>query len=193
MQTTLELVFRHMEPAEQVEARVRQRAERLERFFGRIDSCAVAVEAAQQRQNGGAQYAVKIRLRVPGGELSVDRGPGQSGPRADVLTAVRDAFDAAERQLSKWKQRHSGRPPEHAAPPRGRIAELRAEDGWGWIETTEGARVYFHRNAVHGADFARLSEGDAVEVSIDYDDAEEGPHASSVRPISAQRFVDRPN
>lgn len=193
MQTPLELVFRHMDAAPQVEAKVRERAERLERFFGRIDSCYVSVEAPHQHHRKGNHYEVKIRLRVPGGDVTVDREPGDDNAHEDVLVAVRDAFAAAERQLRKWKQAHSGRPAEHVAPEQGRIQELRAAEGWGQIAVTDGRLVYFHRNSVVGNGFESLTEGDAVELVIDYEGAEDGPHASTVRPISGQSFVDQPN
>lgn len=193
MQTPLELVFRHMEAAPHVESKARERTERLERYFGRIESCVVTVEAPHQHQRKGNQYEVKIRLRVPSGEITVDHEPGDVNAHADVLVAIRDAFDAAERQLRKWKQTHSGRPAEHAAPEQGRVRELRAEEGWGWIAVTDGRMVYFHRNSVVGEGFDGLSVDDPVELVIDYEGAEDGPHASTVRPISAQRFVDKPD
>lgn len=192
MKTPLELAFKHMTPAPHVEARVRERAERLERFFGRVDSCVVSVEAPHQHHRKGNRYAVRIHLRVPGGDLSIDRRPGDDDAHEDVLVAVRDAFDAAERKLSKWKERHSGRPAESVAPLQGRIAERRADDRWGWIETADGRRVYFHANSVVGAGFDALAAGDPVELVIDEEDAEEGPHASTVRPISRASFIDRP-
>ena len=86
MKTPLELAFKHMTPAPHVEARVRERAERLERFFGRVDSCVVSVEAPHQHHRKGNRYAVRIHLRVPGGDLSIDRRPGDD----DVDPVVRE-------------------------------------------------------------------------------------------------------
>lgn len=63
----------------------------------------------------------------------------------------------------------------------------------GQISTTDGRLVYFHRNSVANDGYDDLNEGDTVELSVDVRDADEGPHASFVRPVSTLRFVDKPD
>lgn len=192
MQTGVEITYHGMDPAAHVEERVDQRVKRLEQFFGRIVSCRVVVDAPHQHHRKGNQYAVRLEVRVPGGEFSIDRKPGDVNAHHDVLVAVRDAFDAMERKLRRWKDEHSGRPLVHTEPLQGRIAEIRAEEDHGQIATTDGRLIYFHRNAVVDGAFDALNEGDTVELVIDQGVGEGGPHASTVRPISTQRFVDQP-
>lgn len=193
MQTGIEIAFHGMEPSAAVEERVDQRVKRLEQFFGRIVACRVVVDAPHQHHRKGNLYAVRLEVRVPGGELSIDRKPGDENAHRDVLVALRDAFDAMERKLRRWKEEHSGRPAAHAEPLQGRISELRAAEDHGQIATTDGRLVYFHRNAVVDNSFDTLSEGDTVELVVDQGVGEGGPHASTVRPISGQRFVDKPH
>lgn len=193
MDTPVEITWHNMKPARHVEQRVSQRVRRLEKFFGRITCCHVVVEAPHQRRRTGNQYEVRLEVSVPGGELSVNRRPGDDFAHSDARIAVRDAFDAMERQLRRWKGEHSGRPEVHAAPLQGRIAELDPHAGSGQIATTDGRLVYFHHNAVVTGDFGDLSEGDAVELVVDPGEDAAGAHASTVRPIGAQRFVDRPD
>lgn len=193
METPVEIIWHNMEPARHVEQGVNRRVERLAKYFGRITRCHVVVEAPHQRHRTGNQYEVRLEVTVPGGELSVNRRPGNDFAHTDVRVAVRDAFDAIERQLRRWKDEHSGRPESHAAPHQGRIAEIDPHAGSGQIATTDGRLVYFHRNAVVTGDFDQLNEGDPVELVVDPGEDAAGAHASTVRPIGAQRFVDRPD
>jgi cold shock CspA family protein len=53
------------------------------------------------------------------------------------------------------------------------------EDGYGFILTDGGERVYFHRNAVKGnLDFERLGEADRVALNVE--EGREGPQATAV-------------
>jgi len=192
METPVEIIWHNMEPAHHVTARVNHRVERLEQFFDRITGCHVVVEAAHRRHQKGNQYEVRVDVTVPGGELSINRRPGNDFAHAAVLVAVRDAFDAMERKLRRWKDEHTGRPEVQAAPLQGRIAEIDAHAGSGQIDTTDGRSVYFHRNAVVAGEFDGLSIGDTVELVVDPGEDAAGAHASTVRVIGAQKFVDRP-
>ncbi|MCP4382203.1 MAG: HPF/RaiA family ribosome-associated protein [Hyphomicrobiales bacterium] len=191
MQTGLEIAFHGMEPSIEIRQHVEQRAERLQRIVGQIVSCRVAVDAPHQHHRKGNHYAVRIEARVPGAEFSIDREPGDVNAHHDVLVAVRDAFDALERKLRRWKETHSGRPAAHVAPLQGKIAEIDAAVDHGQIATTDGRLVYFHRNSVVDGDFDTLREGDTVELVVDQGIGEGGPHASVVRPIGTRRFIDK--
>lgn len=190
MQAGVEIAYHGMQPAAHVEARVHRRVERLEKVFGRIIGCRVIVDAPHHHHRQGNAYAVRLEVSVPGGTVSVDRDPGDRNAHFDVLVAIRDAFDSAERQLRRWKEKHSGRPETHAEPPRGRIQEIEADHGQ--IALSDGRLIYFHRNAVIGGDFDALSVGDPVILAVDQGVGEGGPHASTVRPISPRRYADGP-
>ncbi|MCE2510461.1 MAG: ribosome-associated translation inhibitor RaiA [Alphaproteobacteria bacterium] len=99
METPLQISFRNMDPSEAVEANVREKASKLERFFDRITSCRVVIEAPHRHHHKGKLYNVRIDLTVPGKELVVTHsGPGNHA-HEDVYVAIRDAFGAAARQL----------------------------------------------------------------------------------------------
>lgn len=191
MQTPVEISWHNMEPARHVEERVHHRIERLDQFFDRIMGCHVVVEASHYRHRQGNQYEVRIDLTLPGGELSVNKRPGDDNAHVDLLVAVRDAFDAMERQLKRWKDQHKGRPEEHAGPPQGRVAEIDHERGFGQIAASDGRLVYFHRNAVVAGDFDAMKVGDPVEMVVDRGQDAEGAHASTVKAISPAAFIDR--
>jgi ribosomal subunit interface protein len=192
MQIPAEITWHNMEHVPHAQKRVNDRVKRLEKLFDRITRCHVVVEAPHQRQRQGNQYEVRVDVTAPGGELSVNRNPGDRYAHTDLLVAIRDAFDAMEHQLRRWKDQHTGRPEATAAPFQGRIDKIDPDAGSGQIATTDGRLVYFHRNSVVGGKFDALAEGDTVELVVDRGQDAVGAHASTVRPIGSQRFIDQP-
>ena len=66
------------------------------------------VAAPHQHHRKGNHFEVRIELRVPGAELAVSNKPGDINAHEDVYVAIRDSFDAMERQLEEWKRRLRG-------------------------------------------------------------------------------------
>jgi ribosomal subunit interface protein len=116
MQTPLELSFRNMEPSEAVEAQVREKVEKLERYYDKITSCHVVIEASHKRHHKGNCYQVRIRLNVPEGELVVSRGHEENHAHEDVYVAMRDSFDAMRRQLEDYSRKQRGDVKSRAIP-----------------------------------------------------------------------------
>lgn len=75
MDVPMQISFRNMDRSEAVEAKVRERVDRLEKFCGRLTSCRVIVEAPQRRHHKGKLYHLRIELGLPGKELVVSRNP----------------------------------------------------------------------------------------------------------------------
>lgn len=105
MQTPLEIAFVDTETSAAVEARIRERVERLERHFDGITSCHVYVAAPHQHHRKGNRFEIRVEVRVPGQELAVADKPGDINAHEDVYVAIRDSFDAMERRLEDWKHR----------------------------------------------------------------------------------------
>jgi cold shock CspA family protein len=135
--------------------------------------------AGKHRRRGNS-YEVRIDLAVPGREIAVTRGPGQDPGHTDVPTALRDAFDAARRELEDYVRRRRGAEKVHEPPPHGRVVRLQPDEGYGFIGTPDGREVYFHRHSVLLRGFDHLQVGS--EVSFVEQEGREGPQASSVRP-----------
>ena len=192
MPNSLEITFVDCDRSAAVEARVQERVSRLERHFGGISSCRVHVVAPHHHQRKGHLYEVRLDVRVPGGELAVTGKPGNVNAHEDVYVAVRDAFDAMERQLEEWKRKIRGKVKAHAQPPQGRVSEIHLDEGYGRIATVDGGELYFHRNAVVDADFESLRAGDPVEFVAQADESAQGPQASTVKPIGPLEYVERP-
>jgi len=108
MQLPLQISFRHMEHTPGIEATIREKAAALDTFASRVMSCRVVVEPAGKHHLHGNQYQVHIDITVPGGEVVATHEPGRHKEYKDIQIAVRDAFDAAARQLEEYVRRQRG-------------------------------------------------------------------------------------
>jgi len=178
MQLPLQITFRNMEPSEAIEAKIRERSERLDRVYERITSCRVVVEAPHRHHHQGNLVHLRIDLKVPNGELVVNREPDQHHAHEDAYVAVRDAFDAMQRQLEDFARRQRADVKLHEPPALGRVASLFPEDGYGFISTGDGREIYFHKNSVVDDSFAQLSIGSGVRFVETM--GEKGPQATTV-------------
>jgi cold shock CspA family protein len=186
MELPLQITFRYMEPSETVEAKIRERAEKLDRYYDRIMGCRVVVEAPHRHHHQGKLFHVRIDLTVPGGELVVSREPAQHHAHEDIYVALRDAFNAAQRRLEDYARKQRGTLKVHEAPPQARVSKLFPMEGYGFIETPDGREVYFHKNSVLNDGFDRLEVGSAVQFVEEQ--GEKGLQASTVRPAGKHRL-----
>jgi ribosomal subunit interface protein len=115
MQVPLQISFRNMDPSSAVESVIREKAAKLDRFFGRIVSCDVTVEAPHRHHHKGKLYKVRIDIGMPGKDVHVRLEGPQNQAHADVYVAVRDAFEAAVRQVEDQARRLRGEVKTHAS------------------------------------------------------------------------------
>ncbi|MBI4195422.1 MAG: HPF/RaiA family ribosome-associated protein [Betaproteobacteria bacterium] len=188
MQVPLQVTFRGLVHSEAVEAKIRERAAKLENYYDRIMGCRVTVEAEHRHHRRGNHYQVRIDVTVPGGELVASREPDEHHSYSDVYVAIRDAFDAMRRQLEDYARRRRGQVKEHETPPHGRIVELHPAEGFGRIEAPDGGLIYFHRNSVVDADFDQLEVG--AEVRFDVEMGDRGPQATTVYLVGKHHIVE---
>lgn len=176
----LQVTFRGLDHSDALEASIREWADKLERVYDRIERGEVVVERPHEHRRTGNQWHVRIRLHVPGGDVVVDRDPGQDEAHEDPYVTVRDSFHAARRQLEDHVRRLRGDVKVHEEPEHGRVVYLDVQGDWGWLEAEDGRRVYFHRNSVLGGIDA-LALG--TEVRFREEAGDEGPQASTVEPL----------
>lgn len=187
MQVPIEVVFRNLDRSPEIEAEVRDRAAWLEDFYDNITSCTVVVEAEHHHQRKGNLYHVRIHLGVPGHEITVDREPHAHHAHEDLHVAIRDAFDAARRQLQDSIRERRHKVKQHEPPTHGRVVQLFEEPEYGFIETPDGREVYFDFNAVLGEELEYLEVGS--EVRFVEEQGEKGPQAMSVRLVGRHHHL----
>jgi cold shock CspA family protein/ribosome-associated translation inhibitor RaiA len=133
----------------------------------------ITARTTAHHRHGGQE--VRITCVARGKEIVAAR------TRPDAGMALKEALDALEREVWRMRHRRTQERDERPAPPPelGVIDELRREQGFGFILTDGGERVYFHRNAVHGGlEFERLEEGQRVALNLE--GGVQGPQATVV-------------
>ena len=158
MEVTLQITTRDIPHSEALETHIREKAEKLGKFYPHIMSCRIVVELPHKHHHQGRLFDVRIDMTVPGGELVINRVANE-----DVYVAVRDAFDAAKRQLEDYARRQRGDTKLHASVLQGKVMRLFKMEDYGFIETPDGRELYFHRNNLAGHDFDQLAVGDSVQ------------------------------
>ena len=109
MKTPLEISFKGLEKSRAVEAKVAERAARLERHFDRMTHVRAVVSAPNKLAHKGKHFEVKLEIGIPGGApVIISEEPAGNDARSDLMIAIRNAFDAAERRLDDVAERLSG-------------------------------------------------------------------------------------
>lgn len=105
MKLPLEITFRNVRRTEALDERIRVKAAKLDQFSDRIMGCRVVVESPHRHQLKGNVYQVHIALTVPGQEIAVSRRSREA--HEDLMVCVRDAFNAAQRQLLAYEHKRN--------------------------------------------------------------------------------------
>ena len=187
MKQPLQINFRNIPHSDFIEARIHEKAAKLDEFYDQIMSCSVMIEVPHGHHHKGKLYHVRIDLTVPNGELVINRAPKDHHAHEDVYVAIRDAFNAARRKLQDYSRKQRGDVKNHEVPPHGIISDLIPYQDYGRIQTLDGREIYFHRNSVVEGDFDALETGEKVrffEVA-----GENGPQASTVHLIGKHNIV----
>lgn len=182
MQVPLQVTFEHIAPIDYIEERARKEAAKLEQFCDRITSARIVIGRPQHRHQKGDTYSVRLHLTMPGAaDIAISRDPAATGRHEDVQVTIRDAFDAARRQLQDLVRKREGHVKTHEVPPHGVIQSLAPERDHGFITSADGREIYFHRNSVEEGKFDSLHVGQ--EVRFSEAEGDKGPQATIVQPI----------
>jgi ''Cold-shock'' DNA-binding domain./Sigma 54 modulation protein / S30EA ribosomal protein. len=174
----LDITIHGIGHSDAIEAKIRERAQKLNQFCPRVTRCEVWINAPHGHHKKGDIYDIRLRMTVPGEELVVDHQP----ERDDVYVAIRESFDAARRQLEDYERRQGGRVKRHEAAPQAIVEKLFPIEGYGFLKTPEGKEIYFHRNSVRDVAFEELRIG--TPVAFNEEEGAEGPQATVVRPLA---------
>ena len=135
MQVEPRITFRGVRASEGLSAEVLSRLEKLERYAPRLVGARVTVEFVGRHHRAGNRYRVTVALDMPGETIVVRQGPSlRAAARAAedevshkqdevdpghrfAKVAVREAFEAARRQLQDYVRRQRGAVKAHAPKP----------------------------------------------------------------------------
>lgn len=110
MQIPLQISLHGIDSSEALYNAIRVRANALERYSERIRSCRVVLELASRHKRKGREFSVRIDLKLAGCEIAVTREHDEN-----LQIALRDAFDAARRQLEDEVRVQRGDVKRHSA------------------------------------------------------------------------------
>ena len=94
-----QVVFRGVDHSDAVEEAVHKRAEKLERFSDQIQSLRVTVESPHNNHQKGKVYHVGVEAFIPNHDIVVNHDQHDNHAHEDIYVAIRDTFDAVERQI----------------------------------------------------------------------------------------------
>lgn len=164
MTASLQITLRDMANSEALETHIRDKVKKLESLFDHVISCRVVVDMPHRHHQQGKEFNVLVDLGVPGNEIVVNRRHHE-----DPYVALRDAFDAARRQLEDYIHRLRRETKAHAFEQQGHVARISHQEGFGFIAGPDGTELYFHRDNVVNPSFDRLKAGDEVRFLEDFD------------------------
>lgn len=178
MKLALQITARNLDLPEAFKEEIREKAEKLDKFYDQIMRCRIVVEVPHRHSHEGISYNVHIDMTVPGAELVIKREPNE-----DLSVAIRDAFDAARRKLEDFARRQRGVVKHHEETSHARVKELFPDKGYGFLITPDGREIYFHEHSVIHGDFKHMEVG--MEVRFVEEQGEKGPQASTVTVIKS--------
>lgn len=177
-----EITYRHLEKTAAIQSLVEEKIAKLEKFCDYMNSCRVVIEKDNDHPSSGSPYRVSIDITIPHGrELAVVESPAVGKQYPPLKTVIRDAFEAARRQLISITTEQKGERKIHPEQQvSAMVTKLFAEQGYGFIqEISTGKEIYFHRNSVTNDDFERLRVGSGVRYKETM--GEMGPQATTVQ------------
>ncbi len=185
MQIPIQIALKDLDHDDSIESRIRQKAERLDQFASDIIRCRVMLEPVAKHHIHQTLYKIRIDVTLPGKTISVTREPSMQWEHGEIHSAIGDAFDLTFRQLEDYVRRRRGQVKNHHAQPVGRVIRLVPQKNFGFLETSDGREIYFHRHAVLNDQFDALHVG--AEVAFIEEAGDKGPQASTVRVLRNQR------
>jgi ribosome-associated translation inhibitor RaiA/cold shock CspA family protein len=170
MQIPAEIAFHNVPPHAWAEEEIRARIAKLEKIYDRMVTCRVRVDQRAKNSNGTIPPVVHIEMGIPGRkDLVVSHEPDhlqQKFQRPDLHNAINEAFRIAEDQLVQFKDKlqDRGKEAHHDTENQllGQIAEVTPDEDFGFLMTSGGGLLHFHRDSVLVGRFEKLKRGDEV-------------------------------
>ena len=184
MERPLQIAFKNVESSVSLEALIRDRAERLQRFHPNITGARVVVEIPHRSPEGAKPpLAIAVEIDVPGRGPVVAKGEEErrqvNGDHSPIVNRV---FEAAERQLEQITAIRKGEVKVHgSAGDTGVVVRIFPEQNYGFIEVKDSPDLYFSRDVCGNGTFGDIKIGSIVHVTRASSEGPMGPQASSVK------------
>jgi ribosome-associated translation inhibitor RaiA len=110
----LSVGFDGVPPSPALEEKAERIFRKLLQHYPRIMNASVIITARHHHHHQGNLFHVSVRLHLPDGDLCITRDPERNHAHEDPYVALRDAHDAARRQLDALRHKSGGKGVQHA-------------------------------------------------------------------------------
>jgi ribosome-associated translation inhibitor RaiA len=190
MERPLQIAFKDMASSEFIEALVRERVERLQRFHHNIIGARVVVEVPHRSSEGGkTPIGITVEIDVPGHKPLVAKGEqDRREMKGDHSAIINRVFEAIERQLEQTSAIMNREVKNHgSAGDTGVVVRIFPEQNYGFVEVKDSPDLYFSRDVVASGAFDDIKIGTVVHITRAATEGPMGPQASSVKLLGARR------
>lgn len=111
MTNEFQVVFHNIDQTNAIADAVQKRIQKLERYCDEIIAGRVVLDSPHNNHHKGKVYSVGLEIHTPSKEVRVNQEQHDNHAHEDLYVAIRDAFNAAERQLKSIDKKHRTTPP----------------------------------------------------------------------------------
>lgn len=106
MTNEFQVVFHNIDQSSAINEAVQKRISKLERYSDQIITGRVVLDSPHNNHHKGKVYSVGLEIHTPTKEVRVNQEQHDNHAHEDLYVAIRDAFNAAERQLKSIDKSH---------------------------------------------------------------------------------------
>lgn len=106
MTNEFQVVFHNIDQSSALNEAVQKRISKLERYCDQIITGRVVLDSPHNNHHKGKVYSVGLEIHTPTKEVIVNQEQHDNHAHEDLYVAIRDAFNAAERQLKSIDKSH---------------------------------------------------------------------------------------
>ena len=106
MTNDFQIVFHNIDHSTLISDAVNKRISKLQRFCDRILAGRVVLDSPHNNHHKGKVYSVGLEIHTPSKEVRVNQEQHDDHAHENLYVAIRDAFNAAERQLKAVDKKH---------------------------------------------------------------------------------------
>ena len=106
MANDFQIFFHNIDQSTSVSYAVNKRISKLQRFCSRILTGRVVLDSPHNNHYKGKVYSVGLEIHTPSKEIRVNQEQHDNHAHENLYVAIRDAFNAAERQLKAVDKKH---------------------------------------------------------------------------------------
>jgi ribosomal subunit interface protein len=110
MTNEFQVTYHNIDQTEAINDAVNKRIAKLERYCDQIITGRVVLDSPHNNHHKGKVYSVGLEIHTPAKEVRVNQDQHDNHAHEDLYIAIRDAFNAAERQLKDIDKKHRAVP-----------------------------------------------------------------------------------